>query len=90
MDPRIILYEGPSETPNILEEVSIVLKLPLLKDMQLLEFFVETGPEGDAREEKPDVQVDLRESIKKYEEEGGMDQYAECQEPVYKPNALEK
>lgn len=88
MDPRILVYEGPSETPNILEEVSIVLKLPLLPDMQSMEFYLTSSDVAEGSEQKPVLEVDLSDAVLRYEEMGAMEQSAECQEPVYQPDAL--
>ena len=90
MDPRIILYEGPSDLPNILEEVSFVLKLPLVEGANTIEYYIERDEDGSVEKKEPVIQVDLREAIDIYEEKGGREQIAECQEPEYKPDALGK
>ena len=94
MDPRIIVQEGPSDEPNVLEEVSFVLRLPLLGNAQSMEFFVEpaealTVKEGDARQ-TPDLRVEFGAAVATYEALGAMEQEAPCQEPEYKPDQLKQ
>lgn len=90
MDPRIILHEGPSDEPYLLEEVSFVLRLPLLEDTQSMEFFVEPKPGEEGFQQAPDLRVDLSQAVETYKAMGAMEQAAPCQEPEYKPDQLEK
>jgi len=92
MDPRILVQEGPSDQPNVLEEVSFVLRLPLLGHAQSMEFFVEppdptVAGEGDVPQ-TPDLRVEFGAVAATYEAMGAMEQTAPCQEPEYKPDAL--
>jgi hypothetical protein len=92
MDPRIIVQEGPSDAPNVLEEISFVLRLPLLEDAQSMEFYVEppgiyTAAEDDAPP-APDLRVEFGTQVATYEARGALEQDAPCQEPEYKPDQL--
>jgi len=89
LDPRFLLYEGPSDQPHILEEVSFTLRLPLLAGMQTLEYTVAPRDEEARKEQEPDLIVDLGPAVEQYEAAGAMEQEAPCQQPVYKPDQLD-
>jgi hypothetical protein len=89
MDPRIILPEDAA-LPPYLEEVSFVLRLPYVPEMQTLEFYEEPGPEAELGEQEPTLTVDLTEAIGAFEERGGVLGEAPCIEPEYKPDALKE
>jgi hypothetical protein len=79
LDPRIVLTNPPSKAPTFLDKVSFNLRLPLIDGMARLEFYDQ--PE---EQKEPAISVDLREAIAKYQDAGGPDQEASCQDPEYK------
>jgi len=88
MDPRILLFEGPTEQENILKEVSFVLTIQLVEGANTLEYFIERGKDGTVEGLDPVLKVELGEAVERYFERGGRDQRAVCQEPEYVPDAL--
>ena len=90
LDPRIMLFEGPSEDSNILDEVSFVLTVQLVEGTSALQYYIESDEEGSVEKMRPVVEVDLGEEVEQYFLSGGREQTAVCQEPEYVPDALKR
>lgn len=88
MDPRIILHEGPSADPFLLEEVATVLRIPLSGEPVVMEFYASPDPVGTPEEKELVLRVDLAEALEQFKEEGPRN--GDCDEPEFQPDALEK
>lgn len=88
MDPRIILHEGPSRDPFLLDEVSLVMRIPLSGEPAALELYASPDPVGTPEEKELVLRVDLKEAMARFQEQGG--RKGSCDEPVFLPDALQK
>jgi hypothetical protein len=98
LDPRIILWEPPEpgmgppmapfnpEGPSYLEEVSIYISLPVVKGAEKFEFFETAGVQLEGG--RPTLTIPIGEAIRTYEENPPALEGYNCQQPVYKPDAL--
>lgn len=101
LNPRIRLAEPEAGGPPLLEETSVILRLPVKTGMQRLEFFdpteLEVFREADTRAlaaakegMEPSVVVDVGQAVRSFAAEAPAAEAAPCREFEYKPDQREK
>ena len=85
MDPRIILHEGPATDPFLLEDVALVLRIPLVGEPVAAELYASPDPVVEFEKKELVLKVDLTEALEKFKEQG--ERSGACDEPEFQPDA---